>query len=94
MQVSFEGTGTVDPDFWASLQRLAQDRWPTELARLQRMSLVSGMDAVYDLSMFDLEWSPAYRHDSDQAVAWFNRRTGERREGSLSPYDEVGNGNT
>lgn len=40
-----------------------------------------GGEVLYDISGFGLEWSPAYRHGSDDPVAWVSAITGERREG-------------
>jgi|GEM_PF-4773991 len=88
MRIDVSGTGEVDGGFFSSMRELAEAQWPAELKRMQKLSLISGMEIVYDLSGFDLEWSPAYRYDSgDHPVAWVNAKTGERREGRQSPYD-------
>ena len=83
----FHGTGKFsDPDgFMETVRREAGQEWSKELARLKRLSLMAGTEVVFDLSMFELEWSPAFRHDGDEPVAWVNLRTGERRDGSTDP---------
>ncbi|MDH0366740.1 hypothetical protein [Brucella anthropi] len=49
--------------------------------------LCSGMEVIYDLSVFDEEWFPVYFHTSDDPIAWVNPSTGERIEGRAHPTD-------
>jgi hypothetical protein len=83
--ISFHGTGTIDADGMATLADMAEAHWPSELARLHEMSLVSGQEVIYDLTMFGEEWSPAYMHGQDDPVAWVNAATGERCPGKVRP---------
>lgn len=75
--------------FYEVIEDLSAKHHAQEVARLREASRLSGMDVAYDLTMFDAPWSPVYRHDSDQPVAWVNNATGERREGSTYPSDDA-----
>ena len=69
------------------LREIAAEQWVAEIARIRRHSLCSGVEVIYDLSVFDEEWFPVYFHTSDDPIAWVNPSTGERIEGRVHPTD-------
>lgn len=81
------GTGQVAPESMEAITeffRQAEEHTEAEVARAKELSRLSGMEVVYDLSMFDEPWSPVYRHNSSLPVAWVGA-TGERRAGPDHP---------
>ena len=84
---SFSFSGTMSDCNMQTLTELAAEQWLVEIARIRRQSLCSGMEVVYDLSMFDEEWHPVYFHTSDDPIAWLNPSTGERIEGAAHPVN-------
>lgn len=85
MMHEIHGIGTIDPASFDTLRSISAEAWPAQLAHLQEMSLASGMEVIYDMSMFGEDWSPAFRHDSSDPVAWVCKPTGRRVEGSKRP---------
>jgi hypothetical protein len=71
--------------FFAEAQRQAEADYPNEVKRFREMSRLSGLEVTYDLTMFDMDWSPIYWHASDAPVAWIHNKTGERRNGGEHP---------
>ncbi|MEO9297580.1 hypothetical protein [Devosia alba] len=84
MDISISGSGTITGD-WSELFEMAESHWSVELARLKEISMITGDEVIYDLTMFDEDWSPVYHHSSDDPVAWVNSKTGERVDGADHP---------
>ncbi|RZA07941.1 MAG: hypothetical protein EOP02_36940 [Proteobacteria bacterium] len=90
-QAAFTVQGKIDltaPGAQAAFDALFapnQEHEEREMARIQQTALMTGCEVVYDLSMFDLDWSPVFIAGPKEPIAWLHRLTGERRPGAAYP---------
>lgn len=76
----------IDQCDWDALATMGQAHQTAEIDRMLELSRLSGLDVVYDLSMFDVPWYPVYRAGDRDPVAWVSADGTERREGKDAPW--------
>jgi hypothetical protein len=71
---------------WVDAHQSASE---AQVAKVIELTRITGKEAVYDMTMFDMAWSPVFMHPARDPVAWIKLETGERRAGADYPGDDA-----